>query len=150
MGAIYDTMVSFFQTDDWRFEPVEGKTVLRLGVSGKNGKWTCFAQAREEQDQFVFYSVSTVNAPEHKREAIADLLTRANYGLVIGNFEMDHRDGEIRYKTSIDIEGDRLSAALIRNCVYVNVRMMDKYLPAIMGCIYGGQTPEQAIRQVEA
>jgi len=41
-------------------------------------------------------------------------LTRANYGMMIGNFEMDFTDGEIRYKTSIDVEGDKLSSALIK------------------------------------
>lgn len=30
----------------------------------------------------------------------AEFLTRANYGLVFGNFEMDMHDGEIRYKPS--------------------------------------------------
>jgi hypothetical protein len=30
--------------------------------------------------------------------------------MIIGNFEMDFEDGEIRYKTSIDVEDDSLSS----------------------------------------
>ena len=149
MGAIFDTMTQFFSEDNWRFEQLEDQPILRLGFSGDHGKWTCYAQAREEHQQFVFYSVCPLNAPEEKRLATAEFLTRANYGLVIGNFEMDFADGEIRYKTSIDVEDDRLVPALVRNLVHVNVLMMDRYLPGMMAVIYGGRSPAEAIAQIE-
>ena len=80
-------------------------------------------------------------------------MTRANYGLIIGNFEMDFSDGEVRYKTSIDVEDededDRLSVALIKNLVYANVLTMDRYLPGVMSIIYGDVSPAQAIAQME-
>ena len=72
-------------------------------------------------------------------------LTRANYGMMIGNFEMDFTDGEIRYKTSIDVEGDKLSSALIKRLVYANVMMMDEYLPGIVSVTEGDMEPKDAI-----
>ncbi|WP_199784763.1 hypothetical protein [Nostoc sp. 'Lobaria pulmonaria (5183) cyanobiont'] len=48
--------------------------------------------------------------------------------MIIGNFELDFTDGEISCKTSIDVEGDRLSFTLIQRVVYANVTMMDEYL----------------------
>ena len=78
--------------------------------------------------------------------AIAHFLTLTNYGLIIGNFELDLSDCEIRYKTSIDVEGDRLTPALIKRLVYTNVTMMDQYLP---GILEQGVTPKAAICLVE-
>jgi hypothetical protein len=147
--AIFEEMVNFFKADDWPFVQIEGQPVLQIVFQGENGKWTCYASTRIEQQQFIFYSVCSVNAPEEKRLAVAEFLTRANSGMVIGNFELDFADGEIRYKTSIDVEGDRLSYALIRRLVYANVTMMDRYLPGIMSVIYGNATPEDAIAQIE-
>lgn len=149
MGQIFDTMVKFFKEDGWHFSQLEGKPILRMGFSGDNGKWACYAEAREEQEQFLFYSICPVNAPEDKRLAIAEFLTRANYGLLIGNFEFDFEDGEIRYKTSIDVKGDRLSPILVKQLVYINVVMMDNYLPGIIAVIYAGESPVQAIAQIE-
>ena len=149
MGKQYDSIVEFFQKDNWPFSEMEGKTILRTGFSGKNGKWTCFAQARENQSQFIFYSVSPNAAPQDKIPAAVEFITRANYGLVIGNFEMDLADGEIRYKTSIDVEGDELSFALIRQTVYANVMTMNKYLPGLMSVLYANVAPAQAIAQIE-
>jgi hypothetical protein len=149
MGEILDTAASFFEEDGWPFTQFEGQPVLQMGFRGENGQWTCIAQAREEQSQFLFYSLCPVNAPEDRRPAVAELLTRANYGLFIGNFELDLDDGEIRYKTSIDVEGDRLSPALVQQLAYANVFTMDRYLPGMMGLIYGHISPEEAIAQVE-
>ncbi len=148
-SGILDAVVRFFQEDNWHFEQLPDKPILRMGFRGDNGTWRCYAQVREQQQQFVFYSVLEFNIPEDRRPAMAEFLTRANYGLILGNFEMDFRDGEIRYKTSIDVEGDRLTSALIRPMVYVNVLMMDRYLPGIMKVAYGGASPADAIAEIE-
>ncbi|MEH2064475.1 MAG: YbjN domain-containing protein [Nostoc sp.] len=147
--SIFEAIINFFTTDDWPFVQLPGKPALQISFQGENGKWNCYARARSEQSQFVFYSICPVNAPENKRLAIAEFLTRANYGMMIGNFELDFTDGEISYKTSIDVEGDRLSFALIQRVVYANVTMMDEYLPGILSVIYGNLSPEEAIAQVE-
>jgi hypothetical protein len=93
----------------------------------------------------VFYSVCPLAAPESKRTAIAEFIARANYGMLIGNFELDFTDGEIRYKTSIDVQGDFLSFELIKQLVYANVTMMDEYLPGIMSVIDSDVSPVDAI-----
>ncbi|MFB2877367.1 YbjN domain-containing protein [Floridanema aerugineum] len=146
---IFEEIVNFFTKDDWAFFKIKGEPTLRLAFQGKNGKWTCYAKAREQQQQFVFYSICPDNAPENKRLAVAEFLTRANSGMIIGNFEMDFEYGEIRYKTSIDVEGDRLSFALIKRLVYANVTMMDEYLPGIMSIIYGEAEAGEAIAKIE-
>lgn len=147
--SLMDTVVRFFREDNWPFEQMEGRPVLRSGFRGDNGNWRCYAQVREEQEQFIFYSVLDVYVPENRRPAMAEFLTRANYGLIIGNFEMDWNDGEIRYKTSIDVEGDQLSVPLVHRLVYVNVLMMDRYLPGIMQVAFGNVDPAAAIANVE-
>ena len=149
MGEILDVAISFFKEDGWSFTQLEDQPILRVGFEGENGQWTCYAQALEEQTQLLVYSICPVKTPEDRRMAVAELLTRANYGLFIGNFELDFDDGEIRYKTSIDVEGDRLSPALVRPLVYANVMMMDRYLPGIMSVIYGDVAPAEAVARVE-
>jgi len=149
MGQILETVLKFFSDDEWPFSRLEERPILRTGFAGDNGEWTCYAQVQEEQERFIFYSVCPVKAPEEKRPAMAEFLTRVNYGLVIGNFEMDFSDGEIRSKTSADFEGGRASVAVIKNLVYANVLTMDLYLPGIMSILYGDVSPAQAITQVE-
>jgi hypothetical protein len=147
---IFDVMQKFFKDDEWPITQLEGKPILRTAFKGDNGQWACFAQARDDRQQFIFYSVCQTNTPAPKRAAMAEFLTRANYGLIIGNFEMDFSDGEVRYKTSIDVENDRLTTPLVKSLVYANVSVMDRYLPGIMALMYNDDTtPEAEIRKIE-
>ena len=148
--SIYQTTINFFNRENWQFQESSDKQGLTLGFKGKNGEWICYAIVREEQRQFLFYSVCMVKPPKTKLANIAEFITRANFGMAIGNFELDLTDGEIRYKTSIDVDGDRLNFDLISNLVYTNVMMMDKYLPGIIWVIRGDMEAEEAILRVEA
>lgn len=149
MGRILEMVERFLQEDDWPLSPVEGRSVYKTGFEGKNGQFTCYAQERSEQDQFVFYSIFPVRTPENKSADIAEFITRANYGMIIGNFELDYADGEIRYKTSVDVEDVDLAEPLVRHMVYANVLTMDKYFPGLMRVLYAGIAPLDAIDEVE-
>ncbi|MFW5691565.1 MAG: YbjN domain-containing protein, partial [Chloroflexota bacterium] len=149
-GQIFNAMVGFFEEDEWDFQWMEGLPVLSMPFVGNNGRWLCYAQAREKQEQFVFYSVAPVNVPEDRRSAVAEYVTRANYGMIIGNFEMDYEDGEVRYKTSIGIEGAALTPSLARHLVYTNVVVMDRYLPGLLRVIYGEADPVVEIDRIES
>ncbi|MGF1991761.1 MAG: YbjN domain-containing protein [Nostoc sp. ZfuVER08] len=146
---IFETMVKFFKQEEWQFQKISAEPTLRLAFQGKNGRWECLAKAREKHQQMVFYSICSTITPESQRSTMAEFLTRANSGMVIGNFELDFANGEISYKTSIDVEGDRLTSALIQRIVYANVTMMDEYLPGIMSVIYGNVSPKEAIATIE-
>lgn len=147
--SLFETVVKFFNDDDWPIQLVEGDTALSTGFRGESGQWTCYARVREQHEQFVFYSVSPIAVPESARASVGEFLNRANYGMIIGNFEIDYSDGEVRYKTSVDVEGDTLTGALCRQLVLANIMMMDRYLPGLMSVIYGGISPEQAINEIE-
>lgn len=146
---ILKALEDFFTEDDWAFGRVENRPILRMGFSGQNGNWTCYAQAREEDEQFLFYAICPLTIPENRRSAVSEYLTRANYGMVVGNFEMDLDDGEVRFKSSVDVQDVELSPALVRNAVYPAALMMDKYLPGLIG-ILGGKEAKDAIDEIEA
>ncbi len=144
-----ETLRQFLEEDEWYPQPLEDLHAYRAVFGGSNGETVCIAQIKMEMEQFLFYVVAPVKAPEEKRPAVAEFITRANYGLRIGNFEMDYRDGEVRYKSSLDFEGEILTPGLIKAAIYPAVYTMDRYLPGLMGVIYGHQSPEEAIAEIE-
>jgi hypothetical protein len=147
---LFDVLLDFLEIDGWVYKEIEYRRVIALGIEGQNGRFDCYAVVREEERQLTVYSIFPVKVPHHKRYNVAALITMLNYGAIIGNFEMNFYDGEIRYKTSIDVEGDRLTPTLVKHLVYTNVATMDKYLPGIMSLIYGNLSAEEAISRIEA
>jgi hypothetical protein len=147
MGRIYDELLKFFE--DWSFMQNDEQTFLKIPYVGNAGAWNCFAQALEEPEQLVVYSVYPANATTELRPALAELITRLNYGLIMGNFEMDYGDGEVRFKTSLDVKQTALTADLIRPVVYFNVALMDRYFPALAAVVEQRATPREAFEMVE-
>ncbi|MBN1261997.1 MAG: YbjN domain-containing protein [Anaerolineae bacterium] len=151
MGDLAKDVIAFFEADDWPYQQLDDDaTVLQTATQGASGAWNCFVQIREAQAQVIFYSVCPVTIPKPQRTAIAEFLTRANSGMVIGNFEIDLESGQVRYKTSIDVAGDQLSHALMHNLTYANVLTMDEYLPGLMAVLADDTTPKEAIAAIES
>lgn len=149
MGILFEMVRDYFRQDKWNFQEVEDRPVLRMAFSGRNGQWLCVAIVYEERDQFVFYSIDQSYVSESQRAAVAEFLTRANYGLTVGNFEMDYEDGEVRYKTSIDFQGSQFTFEQFRALVYSNVFTMDRYFHALQMVMYGLAEPRDAVAEAE-
>lgn len=145
--VIFDVVAGWFREDDWKFESDEERLLVRTGINGENGKFRMYAHVHNEN--LVVHSISPTEVPESKRDLICEYLTRANYGMVIGNFEMDWSDGEVRYKTSFKLKDGLVAPWMVNHLVYVNCAMMDKYYPGMMSVLYGDVSPEEAVRQVE-
>ncbi len=144
----FEALGKWLEDDDWHPVPIDGMLAYRTGFAGDNARVVCIAEVRAQQ-QFLFYALVPNKVPEERRLPVSEALTRANWGLRIGNFEFDFGDGEIRYKSSVDFEGELLSPALIRNAIYPAVATLDHYLPAIMAVAYGGKDPAEAIAEIE-
>ncbi len=145
----FETLEKYLEDDGWHPNRMEGKHVFKANFWGKNGELRCYAQIRMDLEQFLFYAVLPMRIPEDKRHEIAEFITRANYGMRIGNFEMDFSDGEIRYKSALDFEDASLTEPLIKHAIYPAVQTLDLYLPGIMGVVYGEKTPLGAIEEIE-
>jgi hypothetical protein len=146
--SVLEAVSAFFQQDGWRAEPLDDGA-LRVRFEGDSGSWTCLAIAREEQRQFIFYSVFDVFVTPDRRPSVEELITRANWSMAVGNFEMDVGTGEVRYKTSVDVGIDDLTANLAQRAVYANVITMNRYLPALHAVVSGDLLPAAAVQMVE-
>lgn len=149
MGRVFDSVIAFLREDDWKYEEIPDELAIRFAFSAKNARFECFGRTNEDHEIFVFYSIVPVRAPAEQRTQVAELLARINYGLNIGNFELDMNDGEIRYKTSIDVEGGDFSSRMVETLISVNISTTDRYFPSLMDVIYAGVSPAEAVVRVE-
>lgn len=150
VSRILESVEQFLDGDDWKYQRVDGRSALRFGVSGEHGKLDCLAIADDSRDLLRFYSILPVMAPEPQRHLIAELVTRINYSLLVGNFELDMSDGEIRYKTTADFENVDVSLSVVKNVIYWNISTADRYLPAVMKVLYANLSPETALEEPPA
>ena len=156
-GLMDNVVKPFFDSEDWSFVQLDEAT-LQLAFQGEHGRWSCLAESSDESQQFIFYSLYPFPVEPEDQASVLEFLMRANSGMIIGNFELDFTTGDVRFKTSVDVEGIRFKLStcysvyqqLWHQLAYINVITMDRYFPGITAIVNHTLTPEEAIAQVEA
>jgi len=80
---------------------------------------------------------------------VMHFLTRANYGMHVGNFEIDLDDGEVRFKTSMDVEDTEITATMCRNLVEVNLAVMGRYIEGLAAVADDGRDVVEVLAAIE-
>ncbi|CAN5916090.1 hypothetical protein BH11GEM2_BH11GEM2_15510 [soil metagenome] len=106
------------------------------------------AQILLDAERFVFHFIFTGYVPVNRRLAVAELITRANWGLIEGNFEMSFDTGALKYKVGIDFTGAELTAELVRNAVLSGMNNVEPFAEALQSVIDGTAEPKDAMKNV--
>ncbi len=149
MGRLYDTLVMFLEEEDLKFNQMPGQTAALMTFNCDNASYICYVRVREEHEQIVFYAIYPLRAPAERRVAVAEFVARVNYGLTIGNMEIDVNDGEVRYKTSADLSVAPFTLPLLRSLMQACLATADRYYPGFTALLYSDITPEQAVTRIE-
>lgn len=147
--GLYSKLINFFEVDGWSFQKFEDSKSVGTGFEGRSGRWKCYAKCREPQSQVVFYSLYPTNMPKECMLEIAEFITRVNYGMTLGAFELDMSCGDLRYRTGIDVEGNELSFSLLKNLIYHNLEVMDQYFLFVEKVMNKSASPEEAVSLAE-
>ncbi|HUQ06955.1 MAG TPA: hypothetical protein VM261_30900 [Kofleriaceae bacterium] len=70
------------------------------------------------------YSVHPKLVTPDRRGLLGEWLVNENYDIAVGAFEMDGGDGEVRFRTALDVTGDRLTDALFERLLVANLAEM--------------------------
>lgn len=148
MAQLIQAVQAVMADNEWPYQEFDSST-LRMDVTGSHGNWVTFIKCLEEIDQILIYGFCTHKTPADRQQAMAEFIARANYGLRIGNFEMDFEDGEVRFKTSLHLRPDCTPNGMIEQAIYDNGLTMDHYLPGIMRVMFSDTPPQQIIQEIE-
>lgn len=149
MKSAIESFTEFFNKQGWSYNQANDRPVIHTGFSGDNGRWNCVAVAGPQDEHLLFLSLLPCKVAPTRRTACAELLTRINFQLTLGCFEMDFEDGEIRFRTSVPVVG-YVPSGLIEHLVFSNLCTVDRFFEAIMKVIYSGVSPAFAMNAVKA
>jgi hypothetical protein len=109
----------------------------------------CLIEVFVDQEQLVTYLLYSPNAPGPRLAAVAEFVNRANYGMKIGNFEIDLDNGSVRYKSSMCFAGAELTKVLVYDTIMVALASAQPYSAAYLSVIQNDRAPQDAIADVE-
>lgn len=151
---IADAIQEFLHDDDWHYTFREEKGTFHFSLSTHSRLNTVdyFIAVREDHYRVLCVSPLSVNTDDAQELArMAEFITRANYGMTRGCFEMDYRDGEIRFRMTVDCDGDAVpTQEIVKNSVYVPASMFNRYGSGMVHTMFSDLNPADIIRACEA
>lgn len=142
--AICSCITRFLDRDDWKYKLDEEKEVIRLGLTIHNKMKRVDIVFDLRDDKYLLFFTCPLSVDEAERPEMRDLLNRINYGVMFGNFEMDDRDGEIRFRYAVDCDNQLPSQEIIEHSLYRSASTLEKYGDAIVQVLMGFATGKEA------
>lgn len=120
----------FLEQQQWHFShhaPKAGDKYhthhLSMRMQNDDVSWVCLFRIQEQSQLVAVYGILPFSIPESHRSAAMLLTTQLNYDMILGNLEMDLSDGEVRYKTALDIEATGMSDAVLNYLIQSVIAM---------------------------
>jgi hypothetical protein len=135
----------------WEPEETDNEGVLRVDFSGdKIPINEAFADVRIDYERFLYYLNFRDRAAAKYRHETMDFITRVNFDLVIGNFELNLDNGLVRFKSSIDFTAAELTEPLIRDAIKSSMDAVEQYAEAMVDVMRGKKDAVQALKDADA
>lgn len=119
--SILETVVKYLKQDGWNFG-VDGNRI-KMNVSAGGHVHVVDVFVNEDTQLIVFALTYQRKTEFMRRQDMIQLMCTVNFKIALGGLEMDFRDGEVKFRNSVDVESLKLSKAFISN----NLRMVASY-----------------------
>lgn len=141
----------YLDRHEWKYSYISEKNIIRCGVNIKSKLKSVQMFIDFKARGFAVIAVPTLSAGQDTMDEVMRYLTRANYGLLDGNFELDLNDGEIRYKAYVPCAGlNMLPDSIIEEALAVPPLMFQKFGDGLAAVALGFSDGETAYRKTQA
>ncbi len=156
-----DTIEGALKKRNWRYLRLDEETIM-TGVALAPTKVYSLSVRHDPERKTVVFLCSPLNSPLDALKAIAsgrppvmrvhpdaghaqgqvaavcNCLLNLNYGMLLGNFERDETDGEIRFRVAVPYRDARLSSEQACWCIDVTMLSIEHGMQKIEEILSGG------------
>lgn len=135
----------------WSYDCFEKKMIIQTGVRLRSRLRMARIIIDVKEGSYLVYTISPIGGMPGKFKGLMEFLSRLNYGLMNGNFELDYNDGEVRYKTFVNLNGvHSVSIEVILDSILMGCQMMDAAGDGLAAIALGSGEADVEARKVES
>ena len=146
---IFNRVIEYLDSQKWKYNIRGDREFIEfnMGLKGKINSCRMVVLVSEKEVQSIAFA--PLKASQDAFASTIEFITRANYGLKVGKFEFDYRDGEVRYQACLPCREGIPSVAEMEFIVDLSMLMLQRYGDGLVKNIMGFGNPEADIRQIE-
>ena len=145
MSEIIEELKRYLEAHGCGFHLSEESAWVAFGFDAANGRWRTVA-GEDDHGRLVVLSFLPLNVPVDRRMAVAELITRINFGLGLGQFLLDLEDGDLRFMVTDPLCGGALAPEMIEEAMGAHELLVDAFLPAIGQVLFSNTPPKLALQ----
>lgn len=145
----FETLCEFLDGNKWEYEK-----------DAKNRKATCLVKGESSDIQILFnifeddrlISVASpmpFDVPQERCRQLAVAVSRANYGMVDGNFDFDHINGTIFFRMTTSFAGGIVGRGVFEYMTHITCETMNEYEPVFKELCLRDVSVEDIIKKVK-
>ncbi len=148
--SLIETVQQWLDQKGHQYSTNEPECWFMFGHAGEHANWRVVLDVCEDETTccLLVVSIFPFSVPVGRRLAVAELLTRLNFDMIAGCFDIDFDDGEVRLKVAADVIPGQLTLQVINRLVQTNFGACDFCLGPILGVAFGGLEPSKANTEV--
>ena len=141
MNDVLEQIRNFLEEIEGKYYYDENKKIIGFQVSTESKLRLIHYRIVVDEYGYTVCATVPVNADKDTRLSVMEYITRINYMLRNGSFEMDLSDGEVRYKCYFLIKDlDKIPQTMIEESILLPKLMYDRYgdgLAALIDTVMG-------------
>jgi hypothetical protein len=123
---------------------------LVTGLRTERGHYQVIVSAGAPPGFIVVCSRYGPCTPVDRRQAVSELVSRVNFRLAVGNFEIDFGDGEVGFRVTLDARIGQVTVREADDLLCRALNLCDHYHDVIMQVAFGGVDPQQALASMNS
>lgn len=139
---LYNSLCQSLDNLKWVYNKEEHEDHFAVFTSAKGEDLTMKLAIRIDVDRQVMYLKSPMpfKVEENMRDTMAIAISRVNWTMLNGCFEMDHLDGFVAFKLVIPYMESIVSTAVCRYMIILSCNMIDKFNDKLKAIAEGRMT----------
>lgn len=149
-GSPYQILLDHCESAEIKFRAEPDVKGVFFAMRGEMAIYDVALLITHEDEVFQIYITIPIATTDEKfRPLVSEFVTRANHRIVIGHFDFDIDEGKLRYHVGHPFGERGLDEETVGRLFATAMGTADRYFPALMRTLVGGETPADAVYLAE-
>lgn len=123
---------------------------VMVDLRGADASYTCRYLALEDMRAVVCYTRAPLLVPKASRRKVMEFITRVNYAISFGAFEMSLDDGGLYFRATCAVEDGVLTTEMVTTLASVGIWAFDTYYAVLLEVVYAKRSVAEAMRALDS
>lgn len=114
---------------------------------GETGIYFPIILGDDETEALAVHCHYETLVPTENRNAIAEFITRVNYTMRLGYFNLNLDSGMVTFRYTVKLKNSELVQSMVIRALALAIGMLDKYRAGFASILYKNTTPEAAYQK---